>query len=465
MGVVAPIAALGVAVPVCSASRPATSPRRGRGSACSWRSSGSTLASGPELSGDVSTRPVVLAGVRGGGFGLALFCLDRGARSSTLLTLWGMRLTSVVVFVVRRPGRPAPSGASSPARSPPCSPSGAATWRPTACSRIASSRGRGEHRQRARLALPRRDHPAGRASSSTSGCAGSSRSGRCCPSRGAAVIAVSTLDRLGAHRAPRIARVTSPHRHAPSTPPWSGPPAAQPVTHTPVWFMRQAGRSLPEYRAVREGVGMLESCRRPDLVTEITLQPVRRHGVDAAIFFSDIVVPLAAVGVDLDIVPGVGPVVAAADPHRAPTSTGCPSSPPTHVPDITESVRLLVAELGRDAADRLRRGAVHPGELPRRGRPEQEPRAHQGADVRRPASCGTTCAPGSPRSPARSCDVQAAAGASVVQLFDSWVGDLPPGRLRRRTCSRTRPRALAAVADLGMPTHPLRRRHRRAARR
>src|SRR5688572_24546683 len=81
------------------------------------------------------------------------------------------------------------------------------------------------------------------------------------------------------------------------------------VPHTPVWFMRQAGRSLPEYREVRKGVAMLESCQRPDLVTEITLQPVRRHKVDAAIFFSDIVVPLKAVGVDLDIVPGVGPVV------------------------------------------------------------------------------------------------------------------------------------------------------------
>ena len=84
----------------------------------------------------------------------------------------------------------------------------------------------------------------------------------------------------------------------------------EPVPHTPVWFMRQAGRSLPEYRALREGVAMLESCFRPDLVTEITLQPVRRHGVDAAILFSDIVLPLKAVGVDLDIVPGVGPVVA-----------------------------------------------------------------------------------------------------------------------------------------------------------
>ena len=87
---------------------------------------------------------------------------------------------------------------------------------------------------------------------------------------------------------------------------------SEPVPHTPVWFMRQAGRSLPEYRKLREGVAMLESCMRPDLVVEITLQPVRRYGVDAAIFFSDIVLPLKAVGVDLDIKPGVGPVVSPA---------------------------------------------------------------------------------------------------------------------------------------------------------
>ncbi len=89
----------------------------------------------------------------------------------------------------------------------------------------------------------------------------------------------------------------------------------EPVPHTPVWFMRQAGRSLPEYRKLREGIPMLDSCTRPELVAEITLQPVRRYGVDAAILFSDIVVPLKAIGVDLDIKPGVGPVVA--DPIRS----------------------------------------------------------------------------------------------------------------------------------------------------
>ena len=77
-----------------------------------------------------------------------------------------------------------------------------------------------------------------------------------------------------------------------------------------MWFMRQAGRSLPEYKKVRQGIAMLDSCARPDLVAEITLQPVRRYGVDAAIVYSDIMVPLKAAGVDLDIVPGRGPVIA-----------------------------------------------------------------------------------------------------------------------------------------------------------
>src|SRR5689334_18883555 len=124
-----------------------------------------------------------------------------------------------------------------------------------------------------------------------------------------------------------------------------GAAGGEPVPHTPVWFMRQAGRSLPEYLAIREGVSMLDSCMRPELVTEITLQPVRRHGVDAAIFFSDIVVPLKAIGVDLDIVPGVGPVVARPVRSAADLDQLVPLTP-EHVPFVTESVRQLVRELG-----------------------------------------------------------------------------------------------------------------------
>ena len=99
----------------------------------------------------------------------------------------------------------------------------------------------------------------------------------------------------------------------------------EPTPHTPVWFMRQAGRSLPEYLKVREGVTMLESCMRPDLVVEITLQPVRRYGVDAAIFFSDIVLPLKAVGVDLDIVAGRRPGRRRTRSGRSPTSRRSPT--------------------------------------------------------------------------------------------------------------------------------------------
>src|SRR3954469_23687188 len=119
----------------------------------------------------------------------------------------------------------------------------------------------------------------------------------------------------------------------------------EPVPHTPVWFMRQAGRSLPEYRKVREGVPMLESCMRPDLVVEITLQPVRRYGVDAAILFSDIVLPLKAIGVDLDIVAGVGPVIAQPIRDLAGVRAIPPMDPGT-LSFVEESVRLLRAELG-----------------------------------------------------------------------------------------------------------------------
>src|ERR1700753_846066 len=109
--------------------------------------------------------------------------------------------------------------------------------------------------------------------------------------------------------------------------------------------MRQAGRSLPEYRKVREGVAMLESCMRPDLVVEITMQPVRRYGVDAAIFFSDIVLPLKAAGVDLDIVPGVGPVVARPVETLADVAA-IPDLTPDHVPFTTAAIIALVRELG-----------------------------------------------------------------------------------------------------------------------
>src|ERR1700735_2663497 len=109
--------------------------------------------------------------------------------------------------------------------------------------------------------------------------------------------------------------------------------------------MRQAGRSLPEYHRVRAGIAMLESCTRPELVAEITLQPMRRYDVDAAVLFSDIVVPLKAVGVDVEIKAGVGPVVGS--PIRARSDLArLRDLTPDDVPYITESVKALTAELG-----------------------------------------------------------------------------------------------------------------------
>lgn len=116
---------------------------------------------------------------------------------------------------------------------------------------------------------------------------------------------------------------------------------------TPVWFMRQAGRSLPEYRDLRVGTRMLDACLTPDLAAEITLQPVRRHSVDAGIFFSDIVVPLRLAGVEVEIEPGRGPVFA--EPVRTASDVDRitaidPASLDTT--QIEEAVRLVVAELG-----------------------------------------------------------------------------------------------------------------------
>lgn len=119
-----------------------------------------------------------------------------------------------------------------------------------------------------------------------------------------------------------------------------------PVERTPLWFMRQAGRVLPEYRAVREHYSLLDICRHPDICVEVTLQPVRRFGVDAAILFADIMHPLVGAGVDLDIVDGVGPVIQR--PVRVAEDLEQLRSlePERDLPFVLESIRLLRQELG-----------------------------------------------------------------------------------------------------------------------
>ena len=198
----------------------------------------------------------------------------------------------------------------------------------------------------------------------------------------------------------------------------------EPVPHTPVWFMRQAGRSLPEYRAIREGVAMLDACMDPALVTEITLQPVRRYGVDAAIFFSDIVLPLKAVGVDLDIKPGVGPVVA--QPVRTLEDvTAIPDLEPGHVPFITEAVGSLVAELGSTPLIGFAGAPFTVASYLVEGGPSKDHALTKAMMFGAPDVWDALMRKIADISAAY-LEVQVAAGASAVQLFDSWAGALTP---------------------------------------
>jgi uroporphyrinogen decarboxylase len=195
-----------------------------------------------------------------------------------------------------------------------------------------------------------------------------------------------------------------------------------PVDRTPVWFMRQAGRSLPEYRALRAGTAMLEACQDPDLVTEITLQPVRRHGVDAAILFSDIVLPLVVAGVDIEIKPGVGPVVAS--PVRSVADVDAlPPLEPERLAFLQIAVRQLVAELGptpligfAGAPFTLATYLIEGGPSKEHARTKAfmyaEPKAWSRLLERLAISAATFLR------------AQVDAGAAAVQLFDSWAGVL-----------------------------------------
>ncbi|MET2719098.1 uroporphyrinogen decarboxylase [Streptomyces harbinensis] len=222
----------------------------------------------------------------------------------------------------------------------------------------------------------------------------------------------------------------------------------EPVPHTPVWFMRQAGRSLPEYRALRAGTGMLEACARPDMVTEITLQPVRRHHVDAAIYFSDIVVPLKAIGVDLDIKPGVGPVVAHPIRSHADLEQLRPLEP-DDVSYVTEAIGMITAELGATPligfagapftlASYLIEGGPSRNHEHTKAMMYGEPQLFHALLER---LSGITAA---------FLDVQIRAGASAVQLFDSWVGALAPADYRRSVLPHSA-KVFEAVAHHGVP--------------
>ena len=222
----------------------------------------------------------------------------------------------------------------------------------------------------------------------------------------------------------------------------------EPVPHTPVWFMRQAGRSLPEYHKVREGIAMLDSCMRPELVAEITMQPVRRHDVDAAIYFSDIVVPLKAIGVDLDIKPGVGPVVANPIRSRADLAQ-LRDLTPEDVWYVTEAMGLLTAELGEKpligfagAPFTLASYLVEGGP----SRNHEHTKALMYGDPQLWADLIDRLA----EITSAFLKVQIEAGASAVQLFDSWVGALAPADYRRSVMPASA-KVFRSVESYGVP--------------
>jgi len=216
----------------------------------------------------------------------------------------------------------------------------------------------------------------------------------------------------------------------------------------PVWFMRQAGRSLPEYRASRAGTQMIDACLDPALAAELTLQPVRRHHVDAAVLFSDIVVPVLLAGVPVRIVPGRGPVLD--EPVRTASDVLRlrPLDPAALAP-VSEAVALAVAELGAvplvgfgaapyTLASYLVEGGPSKDQLRARALMRTDP--HVWADLLNWCADVTGAF----------LRAQVLAGASVVQLFDSWAGSLSRDDYVRRVAPHTA-RTFAALRGLEVP--------------
>jgi uroporphyrinogen decarboxylase len=220
------------------------------------------------------------------------------------------------------------------------------------------------------------------------------------------------------------------------------------VPYTPVWFMRQAGRSLPEYHRVREGISMLDSCTHPELITEITMQPLRRYEVDAAVLYSDIVVPLRAIGVDVDIKPGVGPVVG--EPVRTAADVArLRALDPDEAPYVTEAVRMLVAELGERPLIGFVGGPFTLASYLVEGGPSKNHDKTKALMYGDPELWHSLLG--------RLADltisflqIQVAAGASAIQVFDSWVGAVSPDDYRHAILPHTS-RIFGAVEERGVP--------------
>jgi uroporphyrinogen decarboxylase len=219
----------------------------------------------------------------------------------------------------------------------------------------------------------------------------------------------------------------------------------------PVWFMRQAGRSLPEYRALRERHSMLAACLEPEVACEITLQPVRRHDVDAAILFSDIVVPLRAAGVDLDIVADVGPVIA--DPVRTDADV-CALKPldPQAIQPVCQAVSLLVAALGDVPLIGFAGAPFTLASYLVEGGPSRNHARTKAMMLAEPATWHALMS--------KLTDLTVAflrgqidAGVDAIQMFDSWAGTLSPADYRSYVLPHSA-RVFATLAEYGVPmTH------------
>jgi uroporphyrinogen decarboxylase len=200
----------------------------------------------------------------------------------------------------------------------------------------------------------------------------------------------------------------------------------EPVEHTPVWFMRQAGRSLAEYRAIRERYGLFEIVAQPELCAEVTLQPVRRHDVDAAVMFTDIMFPVLAMGVGVELVESIGPVVerpvrTAEDVDRLRVPV-----PEESVPTILEAVRLVRAELAPEkAVIGFCGGPFTVAGYLIEGKPSREFSTAKRLMYSEPEVWHALM---DKLADTFAAYVQAKvrAGADVIQLFDSWVGALSP---------------------------------------
>jgi uroporphyrinogen decarboxylase len=213
--------------------------------------------------------------------------------------------------------------------------------------------------------------------------------------------------------------------------------------------MRQAGRSLPEYRAIRERASMFEIMRDPALTAEVTLQPVRRLGVDAAILFSDIVAPLDAIGVDVEIKPGVGPVFGQPVRSRADLAQLRRLDADADMPWVAAAVRLLVAELGDIPLIGFAGAPFTVASYLVEGGPSRE-YARTKALMRTDPELWRTLLDVLADISLASLRAQVIAGASAIQVFDSWAGTLSAADYERHVLPSSR-RIFEGLIDLGVP--------------